>query len=157
MKKRNKTTWWVVGVFIAIAALLVIPQLTDPHKEIKAYWAENGVECLSQGHANLAQHIHPHLEIIIDGEEEPVSANIGLVSTCMAEIHTHDTRGEIHIESVDANKEFTLQNFFTVWGKNLEREGYSLNVLVEGESIDNPQDLILEDLQQIEINYISVN
>ncbi|MEX2436559.1 MAG: hypothetical protein WD471_00165 [Candidatus Paceibacterota bacterium] len=152
--KKDKTVWWVGGIFVVIIALFLIPQLTDPHKEIKREWKSAGIDCI-QGHDSLAVHIHPRVTIYTDGEEETIPANVGIVSTCMAEIHTHDTAGELHLESTDPTKTFTLSDFFTVWGQSLEKEGYSLTVLVDGEAIENPTELIFEDHQEVEMNYIS--
>lgn len=48
-----------------------------------------------------ADHYHPHLRIIINGNEVPVPANIGVdpATGAMSALHTHETDGTIHIEA----------------------------------------------------------
>ena len=41
-------------------------------------------------------HIHPHLTIKINGEEQNIPANIGSVP-CHLPLHTHDNDGVIHV------------------------------------------------------------
>lgn len=116
------------------------------------FWNDTQIACLPNGHENLAQHIHPELTITVDGEREVVPANIGLTPSCMAEIHTHDATGKIHIESV-TERTFTLAEFFLVWGKTLEREGYTVAVTADGEVVADPGALVLKDHQQLKIIY----
>lgn len=120
------------------------------------FWNDTGIECLSNGHVNLAQHIHPTIVVIVDGEEVSVPANIGVTSACMAEVHTHDATGEIHIETVEANKEFGVDQFFLVWGEDFEKEGYERIVTVNGEEVD-PWEYRMKDLDQIVVSYTSEN
>ncbi|MEX1027968.1 MAG: hypothetical protein WD049_08185 [Candidatus Paceibacterota bacterium] len=121
-------------------------------------WADTNVQCLPNGHANLAVHIHPTLTLLVDGQEEMIPGNIGVNQGCMAEVHTHDTTGQLHVETVLASRlsELTLADFFTVWGQGLERDGYVLTARVDGEIVDDPAGISFEDRQQIELAYSSV-
>jgi hypothetical protein len=64
-----------------------------------------------------AVHFHTHLDILVDGKPVPVPANLGISTTeqAMSELHTHDTRGVLHIEAPTTNKHYTLGQVFSVW------------------------------------------
>lgn len=72
-----------------------------------------GVNCL----VNEDYHVHAHLTIIRHGVTLRIPKDIGL-SGCAYELHTHDSSGVIHIET-DTVKQFTLGQFFSVWGQTL--------------------------------------
>ena len=64
-------------------------------------------------------HIHQHLDIFVNGKKETVPAQIGIYDgQFLTELHTHDTTGVMHVES-DKKREFTLGEFFGVWGLRL--------------------------------------
>ena len=68
------------------------------------------------------EHVHAHLRIESNGAALPVPADIGLVVAALAVIciywlHTHDNSGTIHVEAPGGN--FTLADFFAVWGQPL--------------------------------------
>lgn len=122
------------------------------------YFKETPVACLPNGHQNIAVHIHPRLSIVVDGESEIIPANVGITDTCMSEIHTHDASGEIHVETVTASRlsELTLADFFVVWNKSVEREGYTLEIRQDGIVQDRVEDAALIDGSQIEFIYTSI-
>jgi hypothetical protein len=107
-----------------------------------------GVPCLT----SEIFHIHPHLTILVDGKEEPVPANIGILPGCTREIHTHAADGVIHIEAA-ADRGYTFADFLTVWGQSLERPGYRWELTVNGQTTTN-LNFLLRDGQQIELKYI---
>ena len=150
----KKTYLYVIILIVVVLGLFYLSWWLDPTNKIKAVWAQNGVECnLMEGEK---EHFHPHLDITVDGEAEIVPANIGITGHCFAEIHTHDDSGIIHIESPYADKVFHLEQFFTVWGKSIERDGYTLTATVDGKPLPDPGKLMLADKQQIVFAYISV-
>lgn len=51
-----------------------------------------------------------------------IPANVGLSANCNRPIHTHDTSGTLHVET-DVNRNYTLQDFFLIWGKSLNTSG----------------------------------
>lgn len=114
-----------------------------------------GLECID-GHTNLVSHIHPELGINVDGERQVVQANIGISYDCMAEIHTHDTTGKIHAEAFKPGRTFTLQQFFDVWGRPLQRSGYKLEIAVNDKPSNELGGLILRDRDKIVLNYTSL-
>ncbi len=136
-----------------LGVLFAWPKFSGPNKEVVSKWSILGVECLDNGHANLAQHIHPNLKISIDGIPKEIPANIGILANCMAEIHTHDTTGKIHIETREAGKQFTLKTFFSVWGESIEKDGYGIEMSVDGLKSGELDNLILRDDQQIILEY----
>jgi hypothetical protein len=72
----------------------------------------------------VANHYHAHLSILYNGNEVNVPANTGIVgTTCLYWMHTHDTTGVIHIEAPksQANRAFTLGDFFAIWGQPLSK------------------------------------
>ena len=73
---------------------------------------------LDLGPMGTAEHYHPHLRIIINGNEVPVPANIGVdpATGAMSALHTHETDGTIHIEANTVGEVFTLGQLFIQWG-----------------------------------------
>ena len=153
----NKRTPVVIGVVLALVllALFMIPKFTDPTRGFASAWAEAGVGCLAGGHSRTAQHFHPKLAIGVDGLQESIPANVGVLRTCMAEVHTHDASGTLHVEAIAADKITHLKDFFTVWGKTISRDGYSLVMTVDGKPNFELGELILKDGQQIVLEYKS--
>jgi hypothetical protein len=108
-----------------------------------------------------AEHYHPSLRIIIDGEEVSVSPNIGVdpATGAMSALHTHDGDGTIHIEADSVGEQFTLGQLFTQWGVALSPEqiggveaepGSKVDVTSNGAKFDgDPADLSLEPDQEI--------
>ena len=112
-------------------------------------------------HNQLALHIHPHVQIVIDGQDQVIPMNIGITSLGMRVIHTHDTTGKLHVES-PVMHQFYLADFFTIWGKRFDDqcifdkckdETHDLKLFVNGEESDLFGALPLKDGDQIEIVY----
>lgn len=145
----------IVGIVIAVVliALFAIPRITHPKGEAIAKWNDSGIECIDEVNVPLREHFHPHLTILVDGKMEPMLSQIGIVPGCVAEVHTHDASGTIHVESPNANKKFALQDFFTVWGQTIARSGYKLEMKVDGLVNEELGDLDLKDKQEIVLNY----
>jgi hypothetical protein len=93
----------------------------------KAPWGANDGRYLKQRlqdiglHALPAEgtklHIHAHLYVVVNGRIYPVPALVGIniQQRFIAELHTHDVTGIIHVESPTI-RTFTLGEFFDVWG-----------------------------------------
>jgi hypothetical protein len=112
-------------------------------------------------------HIHQHLDIFVDGKHITVPALIGIkrkgTGAELAELHTHDTDGIIHLESERAQA-FSLGQFFGIWGLylakncvgNLCSPPADFTVYVNGAKIPataDPVKLVLEDHNEIAIVY----
>jgi hypothetical protein len=78
----------------------------------------DGIKC--EAMEQVGFHIHAHLAVFDHGRPVPVPADVGrpIVAGCFYWIHTHTPDGIIHIES-PVPHEFTLGNFFDVWGEPL--------------------------------------
>jgi hypothetical protein len=112
----------------------------------------------------VALHIHQHLDISVDGKPVQVPADIGIneAQGFIASIHTHDDTGIIHVESPTV-QDFTLGQFFDIWGVRLTAEcigGYcnqidkSLKVYVNGNLFNSdPRTIKLQQHQEIFIFY----
>lgn len=133
MKKHKQKFIW--GGIIVLAVGLMIWGSSAQQTEA-GNWADTDVACLAGGHQNALQHIHADLNVFIDGEEQPIPANTGISSDCMAEVHTHDSTGEIHVETARDQLDLTLEDFFAVWDRSFARDGYGRKVIVNGEEID---------------------
>lgn len=146
------------GVIIVVLVILAVAFFAwGAATSTAATWQDTDVLCLPSGHTNLAVHIHPVLSISVDGERETIPANIGIRSSCMAEVHTHDGTGMLHVETATADRinELTLSHFFDVWGKDIERDGYDLTARVNGEAVNDSAGIMFEDRQEIELEYTS--
>jgi hypothetical protein len=98
-------------------------------------------------------HIHQHLEIFVNGKPVEVPGEIGISQdqTFISPLHTHDTSGIVHVEA-PAQRDFTLGEFFDVWGVQLTPTcigGYcnegdaKLVVYVNGHEVNGDPGLIL--------------
>ena len=111
-----------------------------------------------------ALHIHQHLEVFVNGQSVTVPPGFGINTSAgfISSIHSHDTRGVIHVES-PVVADFTLGQVFDIWGVKLTREcigGYctegekTLQVFVDGELYSgDPRTLVLTSHQQIVVAY----
>ncbi len=152
-------TFKTVGPVLLVVAIIIglfVWGVASQHKSA-AYVPGTTVICTSEGQA-LVDHIHPDLHILVDGVPDVVPANIGITQGCVAELHTHDTDGVIHVETVTPGRldELTLADFFAVWGESLSRDGYSYTVTVDGVPITDLSSVHFKDKQQIELSYTSV-
>jgi hypothetical protein len=119
---------------------------------------------LDLGPMGTAEHYHPRLQVVIDGTEVPVPANIGVdpATGAMSAVHTHEGDGTIHIEADTVGEEFTLGQLFTQWGVKLSgtqiggvkaEAGARVEVTSNGRPVTgNPVDLRLEPDQQIVVS-----
>lgn len=119
---------------------------------------------LDLGPMGTAEHYHPQLQVIVDGQQVPVPANIGVDTTtgAMSALHTHTPDGVIHVEADQAGEVFTLGQFFTEWGLILNSKqiggvrapgGSAVAVTVNGDPYaGDPADLRLEPDQMIVVS-----
>lgn len=107
-------------------------------------------------------HIHPELTILINDVRQTIPTNIGIEdANCMHPIHTHEATGKIHVES-PKKADFTLGDFFLVWGKTFTKEQildstaddtHVITMTVNGEESIEFENLVLRDLDKIVISY----
>ncbi len=117
-------------------------------------------ECVEHSQT-LGMHIHPNVKIIINGQTQPIPANIGISSTCMMAIHTHDDSGKVHIEYPEV-RDFQIGDFFANWeqpfSKNqiLDKKSdatHTITMTVDGKPSNEFEKLTMKDGQQIVIEY----
>lgn len=116
---------------------------------------------LDLGPMGTAAHYHPRLEIVIDGQQVPVPANIGVdpATGAMSALHTHETDGTIHIEADSVGEVFTLGQLFAQWGVKLTstqiggvmaKDGEKVSLTSNGSPVPgDPSDLPLGPDQEI--------
>lgn len=135
----------VVGSLTLIVGLAFVG--TRPKKPI----ADVLSACVQ--HAGVGMHIHPQLQIVIDGTERTIPSDIGISPGCMRPVHTHDDTGRIHLE-FPSPQDVRLGQFFAVWEQPfsktqiLDRAVGSddlLRVTVNGEETSELENLLLHD------------
>lgn len=82
--------------------------------------AISDIEAAGLAQLPLDENRDPHtfmLTITRNAQPVTIAANIGIdrVRAVQAEVHTHDTTGQVWLEGPD-NDQVTLHQFFTVWG-----------------------------------------
>ncbi len=106
-------------------------------------------------------HIHQHLDIVVNGQNIAVPAEIGVGTGFISPIHTHDAGGVIHVES-PVQKDFKLSQFFDEWGIDFNdncvatycrNDSHKLIVAVNGNPISSVRDYVLKAHDEIEVWY----
>jgi hypothetical protein len=120
---------------------------------------------LPNGHNGLAVHFHPHLTIIINGQQQVIPANTNIMlnpngePTLLLPIHTHDDSGTLHVES-PVVRTFFLKDFFDIWGRPFDQThilnfhttaSNPVTMTVNGQPNNQYGNLVLADGQQIVI------
>jgi hypothetical protein len=131
----------------------------------------NGISCDTL--EGTIVHIHVHVAIFINGEEQQIPFGIGIgqpwtVSdsdegpfvddgSCFYWIHTHTDDGIIHIES-PVRRRFTLGDFFAIWQEPLSAtqvgpaQGQVIAYVNGQRSDTNPPDIPLLPHEQIQLD-----
>jgi hypothetical protein len=124
-------------------------------------------DCLD--HNGLARHDHAVLKIFINGNEESIPGNVGILTDICNEdgeemhaVHTHDSTGRLHIES-NEDIDIPIGVFFDIWGHHFDETGifeyrvnstHELIMTVGGQQINLYDDYLLVDTSDIiEIRY----
>lgn len=119
---------------------------------------------LGLGPMGTAEHYHPELQILVDGEQVAIPADIGVDPSTgsMSAVHTHTPDGVIHVEAAKAKQKFTLGQLFIQWDVALSKaqvgdlrpsDGGNLEVTVNGETYTgDPASLRLEPRQVITLD-----
>jgi hypothetical protein len=131
--------------------------------------AIDGISC--QTSEQTVFHIHTHLTIFVNGQQQQVPAGIGIPGavaqqtqagpfvnsgTCFYWLHTHAADGIIHIES-PVQRTYTLGEFFDEWGQPLgpSQVGSAhgkVTVIVNGQVFKgNPRDVPLGSQENLQV------
>lgn len=108
-------------------------------------------------------HWHPELTIIIKGEKQEISANIG-IGAAHQPIHTHDVTGTLHLEiqGLVTKDDIKIGRFFKIWGKQFSSscildfcnsEEGKVEMLVNGQENQELENYLMKDKDKIEIRY----
>ncbi len=166
MRQRNNRKTLVLITIAGLAIGLIGWNTVGTAFRSEKNEAYRGVPCVNPAlPAPQELHIHPELRIAVRGKNVEFPSNIGLSFNCHRVLHTHDTTGTIHVEP-NYKQDFTLGDFFAVWGKPFSRgqaleyradAAHRIVMTVDGATSDAYGELILKDKQKIEIVYAAAN
>jgi len=151
---------WLWGLALGTLGLVAIVGIlvTLRGSSVNTYATVEGVKCQSQ--ERLDFHEHAHLSILVRGEVVPVPADIGRMENCLFWLHTHPADGLVHIEAPE-DENFTLGQFFAVWGQPLgptallaetPGDGEEISATIDGEAYEgDPAGIPLDDQETIVI------
>lgn len=131
----KKYAFWIIGGAITLGLLVFFfykagtPNDTGTSSgDIQPGKSVDGIPCGAM--EVTTYHVHAHLTIVINGVQKTVPGGVGIANaavgpggfvstgTCFMWLHTHDASGVLHIEA-PAQQDFTLKQFFDIWGKTL--------------------------------------
>ncbi len=154
----RRLPWGIIGAVVFVIGLFVLGVIrAGPFRGRTT--REIALSCTTDLATRF--HIHPSLQIMINGQEKILPTNIGVKPGCMNPLHTHDSSGRIHIES-PVERDFTLGDFFAVWSQTFDRNqilesrvdaSHRLRMIVNGQDSDQYDNLVFSDDQQIVISY----
>lgn len=153
-----------IGVIALLATLVLVAGCAGTDKDgvpiaptVPGFGdAVGDVSCDSGGH-DAAFHLHSQLAVYLpNGTSAKVPADIGVGSSCMYWLHTHDETGELHVEAPAATAA-TLADFLEIWRRSTNptipdavNAGLA-EVRVMGEVVTDPASVELTDGLGIEI------
>ena len=77
---------------------------------------------------------------------ERKATTFGMISPAMSPLHTHDSSGIIHVESIEY-RNYTLGDFLNIWGMPIE--GTEISLIINGNSTENYNNHILKDMEKM--------
>lgn len=160
------------GIIMALAGVALLGSVllfagqrpTSQTGEVKTERTTREVALACDPEMGQAFHIHPTLQIVVNGENVPLSPDIGIRQTCMTVLHTHGSDGVIHVESPEV-RDFTMGDFFAVWGQSFNKdevlshrvdEAHSIRMTVNDVEVDTYENTVLKDGDRIVISYDSI-
>ena len=163
MKIKIGFGFWLVIISFTIAGLLIWAGIAYQNSTIAGDEAKTSREMALICTLDMSTkfHIHPNLKILVNGTVQIIPKDLGIDSLCMHPIHTHDATGLIHIES-PVKKDFTLGDFFAVWGKAFDKNQildyktdslHTIILTVNSKVVDTYENTIMNDKDNIIIEY----
>jgi hypothetical protein len=134
------------------------PPWSPDNINLRARLVADGLQVLTA--EGQVQHTHQHLDLFVDGQRVAIPPDIGIdrVNLILSPIHTHDASGIIHVESPIV-REFTLGEFFDVWGVRFDGHciggtcdgnGRVLSVYRNGQPVTgDPRSIVLDAHEEI--------
>lgn len=161
--RSGRRDWlWAVAAVTALAGVGVVAYtlLSGGSDDGAAIAVVSGVDC--ERGERLDYHVHTHLTLIVEGDELPVSGNIGIRPDCLFWLHTHSENGILHVEA-PKERPFTLGQFFDVWGQPLGPDQlldhvadatHEVQATINGEAwTGDLRDIPLADLTSVVLQY----
>ena len=163
MKKQIGFGFWLCVISLTVVGLFIWAGIAYQKSSMADYNAKTSREVALICTLDMATrfHIHPNLKILVNGTPQIIPANVGINTLCMNAIHTHDATGVLHVES-PVKKDFTLGDFFAVWKKEFNKNQildyktdstHSLTVTVNGKLVDTYENTIMNDQDNIVVEY----
>lgn len=161
-RSRRVWIWVLVGAGVIGGAtwwLMARPHPTTAQQTAAARQRHADLVAQCTTDAATVMHIHPHIRIVINGDEQAVPTDVGISATCQRALHTHDGTGVIHVES-PRQDDFTLADFFSVWGKSLSStkvldtsldDQHQLKFFVNGKAVTTGPQTIMRDRESLAI------
>ncbi|MEK7511056.1 MAG: hypothetical protein AAB582_02385 [Patescibacteria group bacterium] len=159
----KKNTWlWILGIILLLVIVWFASTGNREGPKTSRTTDEIAVACTT--HESDRFHIHPVLQIMVDGVSVAIPADVGITPGCMKTLHTHTPDGIIHIESGEP-RDFTLGHFFTSWERPFSRtqvldhvagDTHRIRMTVNGSEVDTYENTILRDHDQIVIYYEAI-
>lgn len=114
-RRKRKYMMIIIPVIIAVAAASIAGAILYQPPTAMAI---SGIECNRSEQLNY--HIHSGLDVFVNGVQQQVPSNIGILSSpsCLYWLHTHSANGIIHIEAPET-REFMLGQFIDIWEQTL--------------------------------------
>ena len=157
---RRDWLWGIaLGALVLVGLAIAFVALTPSNSKIFA--SVDGVDCESG--ERLEYHVHGWLAIMVNGEQRKLEPNTGIrANECIFWLHTHDDTGIIHIEAPQ-ERDFTLGQFFAVWGQPLSSTqlldqtvdaGHQITATINDEPFTGePSTIVLRDQEAIVLQY----
>jgi len=121
-RKRNVILAVAAACMVIVGIVFGIRAVTSPPNSAST---ETNVQC--NVNEQSIYHIHVHLTTYIDGQRVVLPKNVGITSTCIYWLHTHDTSGIIHIEAPKQDT-FTLGTFLRFWRDQVYATQYPIEL-----------------------------
>lgn len=174
-RRQMRTRAWIgagAAAVVAVVALVLVFTLggggtTAATKHAATGATVDGIGC--QTSEQVVYHIHSHLAIFDNGQQQVVPRGIGIPGPqqvqdgfvesgkCFYWLHTHDTTGIIHVES-PTKRTYTLGQFFDIWGQPLSgnqvgKATGKLTVYVDGHQFSgDPRSIVLTPHKVIQLD-----
>lgn len=159
--KSIPTSWWIGGCIVISVIFLIIGLAFYGNSTALSSKSNREVALACTSDIATRFHIHSDLEIVINEEKQTIPTDIGISPTCMNALHTHDTSGQIHVESPQ-KRDFTLADFFAIWNKTYNKnqlldnkadDQHIIRETVNGQEVEDYENTILRDDDKIVIFY----
>lgn len=166
IKKISSTAKWLIGIGSVAVILIIIgiiKKTSSNSYSSDSTTRQAALSCTTDMATQM--HIHPTLEIFINGRSQTIPANIGIGQFCFNALHTHDSSGVIHVES-PIQMDFKLSDFFAVWKETFNKNqildykadaAHTIRETVNGIETKDYENTILHDEDQIKIYYEEIN